>query len=224
VLVDRIVELSQALWLLAFGFYALDVARLVAPGRLLLRETSGGRFAPVLAAFPFELAKKELYVAGILVPWRAVLTARWAADVDPRAVTLAQADDALHGLLPFRLVGTFNFILLFVVGPVLTSIVGLGGALLIVAPLLYPINLLTGIYLLKRRNRFGLARGQAAWMLADALLCPPYGANWVKRIARLLPELPALTQIQDRLAAADLERVSSVIALRQAHADDGGVR
>jgi hypothetical protein len=220
VLVDRFVELSQALWLLAFAFYTLDVARLVPPGRLLLRESSKRRFAPVLASFPFEIAKKELYVAGLLVPWRGVLMARWSGAADTRTQTLQRTDEILDALLLFRIVGCVNFVLLFIAAPTLTMLVGLGGALLLVAPVVYPLNLFTGMYAFRARERFGLTRTAAGWLLADTLLCPPYGANWAKRIARLQPELaPDLARMQDRLVPADRERVSSVIAMRQAQAN-----
>jgi hypothetical protein len=215
-LIDRILELSQALWLLAFALYALDVVRLVPTGRLLLRETSGARFVPVLAAYPFEIAHKELYVAGILSPWRAAFMARWSGRVDAQAQNVARVDALLQQLTGLRLASVINFLLLFVVAPVVTSLIGLGGAILVVAPPVYLFNLCAGVYVLGRRARFNLKPAAAGWLLADALLCAPYGANWVKRIARLQPELTEdVTQLQARIDAAAFERLSSVIGLRQ---------
>ena len=215
-IVDRFVEFSQALWLLAFGFYAWDVARLVPRGTLLLREARGARLVPVLAPFPFELARKELYLAGLFVPWRAVLVTRWSGGAPDGAQSVERADQLLGAVLPLRLAAAFNFVLLFVVAPALTATIGLGGALLIVVAPIYLTNALAGAQVVFDHQRFGVTRASAAWLFADVMLCGPYGANWVKRIARLQPELAAdPAQLEGRMTSVDRERLAGVIALRR---------
>jgi hypothetical protein len=99
---------------------------------------------------------------------------------------------------------------------VLTGAIGLGGALLVVVPFVYSLNLIAGVHVLATRTRFGLARSQAAWLLFDAMLCAPYGANRVKRIVRLQPTLKeGIARLRNRMSGADFERLSGAIALRK---------
>jgi hypothetical protein len=214
--IDRILAFEQSLWLIALALYLVDVARLVTPGRLLLRETGGGRFRPVLVSFPFEFGGHELTIAGAFIPWRAVFMARWRGAAPPSVLGLAQADALLGGLAVLRLASCANFVLLFIVAPILTARSGLGIALLVVAPVVYLLNVGVGVRVLLQRSGLGLRMRQAGSLLFDALLCAPYGANWTQRVARLQPELaPMFAQLRERIAPADFERVSSAIALRQ---------
>lgn len=214
-MIDRILDFPQSLWLAAFAFYAWDCARLVPPGTLLLTERRNGSFLPSLARVPFEMRGRELYIPALLLPWRGVFAASWA---DSRLGERSSATEVGHlrqRLIHTRWASSVNFLLLFIVAPLLTSVVGLGGTVLLVAPIVYAINAGIGLHIARAPARYGLSRRQGSWLLLDALLCAPYGANWTKRVTRYAPQLD-LSKVREQLDPSERAALEGTIAARQA--------
>jgi len=214
--VDRILDFPQSLWLAAFVFYAWDCARLIEPGTLLISERRGMKFIPMLKRTPFDFRGRELYVPALLAPWRGVFVTRWAGRASSAVLGLDTVDLVRARLGAARWASTINFGLLFVVAPLLTSTVGLGGAILAVAPVVYAINVAMGLHVTRARALYRIPRKKAPWLLLDAVLCAPYGANWTKRVSRLLPEVGNLAVVWDRLEASARSSVEAAIAGRRA--------
>lgn len=219
-LLDRVLDFQQSLCLAAFSLYLIDGLRLIAPGQLLLSERSGGRFFPRLSRFPLEFKGKEFYGPDLLLPWRGVFTMPWegAPAPAPEAMDIARADQLRRRLWVARVGSTVNFLLMFVMAPVLTQLAGLALALMLVLPAVYLINVLVAIDVYRGRERLGLTSWRVAVLAADALLCPPWGANWVKRIVRTAPALEAALPTWQRMRTEDQQAVQAVIASRQAEA------
>ena len=57
------------------------------------------------------------------------------------------------------------------------------------------------------------------WLTVDALLCAPYGANWVRRVTWKWPTLSWATASR-MVAAADRTSVAAVIADRTETAEE----
>ena len=148
------------------------------------------------------------------------LTSGCGSTAGPGAINSTLTPLRNSTLTPLRWISGINFGCLFVLAPVLTHAMGLGVALLVVVPIVYGANLVAGVFVVRGRARFDISRGTAASLVVDALLCAPYGVNWVKRIARLQPELqPDLATLKQYLSPADFDRLASVIALRRADAN-----
>jgi len=214
---DRVLDFSQSLWLLAFVIYLADATRLIEPGQLLLLERSRGRLQPILARVPFEVARQELYFPGALQPVRGVFLSRWIGTAPAAALALDRLEPLRNKLLIFRIISASNMALLFLAAPILTHVFGLGAALRVVAPLVYLQNILAGSLLLANGKSLGLSRTSAAWLYFDSLLCAPYGANWVKRIARRQPPLQAdVTELAERFPVQSAARIRAVLDQRRA--------
>ena len=177
--------LDFAIWLVALALYVGDAARLLTARQLLLVETGGDRLAAVFHAYPFTLGGKALVFAPLLLPQRGAFTAPWGRPWSPPA-TLRGALDAvttLRGTLrPARILAAWTFIVLFVVGPLLTAVIGTDPAVLVVAALVYPTVLATIAVVWWRRRAWGLGRGAAALLSVEILVCPAFLPNLVRKI------------------------------------------
>lgn len=214
-MIDRIVDFPQSLWAIAFVFYAFDCARLIAPGTLLLSEAKGGRFKPTLARTPFEVKGRELYFPSLLMPWRGVFITRWAGAPEGDVTSLDFCDALRARLSMTRVASTANFVLLFVMAPLITLQLGLGAAVLGIAPTVYLLNVAVGLGILRKREEFAISRNKAVWLMLDSLLCAPYGCNWTKRVARCTGEIGNVACVWDRLEERDREQVDAAIAARK---------
>jgi hypothetical protein len=214
VLIDRILDFPQSLWLLAFTFYVIDCTRLVEPGCLLLAERGNGRLRPTLSRVPFEFRGRELYAPALLAPWRGVFATQ-LGNAPTANIDIGRSDEVRRRLWLARAASSSNFVLLFLFAPVLTWKLGLGAAILIVAPIVYFINVATGAYTVRMLSDLMLTRGQALWLFADALLCAPYGANWVKRITRRVPQLDGAPAVWERIDNTDIELLELATAGRR---------
>ena len=176
---------DYAIWLVAFALYAADAARLLTPRQLLLVEAGRGRLASPFSAEPFTIAGRALVWVPLLRPDRGAFVAPWGRPwVD--AAALRSARDAIEtlrgGMRIARVLAAWTFVLLFVAGPVLTSLLGTDPAVLCVAALLYPTVLLTIGVVWWRRRAWGLGRGAAALLSVEILVCPAFLPNLVRKL------------------------------------------
>jgi len=217
-LFERLLDFPQLVWAVAIAFYLVDVGRCAERGQLLLIERWQGAFRPLLSRVPFEFRGGELYLPSPFAPWRAVLLGQWMGD-SPVAGQEAYIRRQLERLLPLRLIAAVNFAALVVAGPILTWLAGLTFAFLIVCPIVYMLNLVAGAWVIARHAELGLGRTRAISLMVDALLCAPYGANWVRRVARSWPTISWATA-SSMVADADRTWVAAVIADRTEMAEE----
>jgi hypothetical protein len=179
-----------AIWLVALALYAFDAARLLSPRQLLLVEAGGQRLASVFSAYPFTITGRVLAVAPLTLPHRGVFVAPWGqAWSDEAALRAAlRGMDALRGtLLPARVLAATAFLLLFVVGPLLTVLLGTDPAVLGTAAVLYPTALAGVVVLWWRRRAFGLSARHTALLSLEVLVCPAFLPNLVRKITTSHP-------------------------------------
>jgi hypothetical protein len=96
------------------------------------------------------------------------------------AIGVAERVRAACGIV--RVLATGVFALLFVAGPVLTFLLGPDTAVLYVAALLYPTVAVAIASLWWKRADFHLGAAQCAWLSVEILVCPPFGANLIRKI------------------------------------------
>jgi len=176
---------DYAIWLVALALYVGDAARLLTPRQLLLVEAGRGRLASVFSAEPFTLTGRALVFAPLWLPQRGAFVAPWGRPwADGAALQSAlEAIAALRGVLSVaRALAAWTFLLLFVVGPVLTFVLGPDMAVLGVAALLYPTVLVTIAVVWWRRSAWRLGRGAAALLSVEVLVCPAFLPNLVRKI------------------------------------------
>lgn len=217
-LLERLLDFPQLVWVVALAFYLVDVGRCTERGQMLLIEQRRGVFRPLLWRVPFEFRGGELYFPAPLAPWRAVLLGRWIGN----SLAAGHEEDIrrqLERLLLFRLIASINFAALVLAGPLLTWLAGLTLAFLVVCPIVYVLNLVAGAWAIARHAELGLGKRRAIWLMVDALLCAPYGANWVRRVTWKWPTLSWATASR-MVAAADRTSVAAVIADRTETAEE----
>ena len=185
-MLDEARSAHYTIWVVAFLLYVCDAAKLLSPRDLLLVEAGRGRLAPIFSGTPFTLAGRTLAFAPLLMPHRAVFVAPWgqawitASAVNAVLDSLARLRASLRAV---RIVAGAGFVALFVVGPVLTLLLGPGAAVVFTAAVLYPTILIAIGVLWWRRRAFGLTVPQALGVSAEILVCPAFLPNLVRKIA-----------------------------------------
>jgi len=177
------------IWLVAGILYVLDAAKLLSPRDLLLVEAGwSGYLTPVFRAYPLTLAGRVLVFGPLLQPYRGVFVAPWgqtwteAARIEANLEVLAR----LRGsLVVARLLATWAFGLLFIVGPALSLARGPSTAILYVAAAVYPAGLVASVMLWWRRSSFGMTPTRCAGLGLEVLVCPAFLPNLVRKITTL---------------------------------------
>jgi hypothetical protein len=172
------------IWVIAFLFYAVDSAKLLLPREMLLIETRRGGLRTSLSAVPFLIAGRPLYFCPLHLPQRAVYRAAWGSMTND--ADLDTALESLRGrrkpLLPFRVVATVMFTLLFFVGPSLTLFLGPDTAIVYLAGFVYVVALGSAAAVWFLKDHLAVAPGHAIRLGLELVLCPAFVPNIVRRI------------------------------------------
>jgi hypothetical protein len=152
---------------------------------MLLVEAGRDRLRPLLGDNPFGSGGRVPALAPLHLPFRGVFLAAWGrAWSEPAA--LAAALDSLRrrraSLGIFRAVASITFALLFVVGPLLTAVLGPDVAVLAVAPVLYPAIAVGVAAVWWRRRRLAITVSRALWLSLEILVCPAFAPNLVRKL------------------------------------------
>lgn len=181
---------GQTIWLVAFLLYLGDAARLLSPGELLLVEARRQRLAAVFSEQPFTLLGRVLAFGPVLQPHRGVFVAPWgnpAADPGTLHATLEAIAQLRRALPALRGLAVAAFLLLFVIGPLLSRLLGPSAAIVYTAAALYPTAVAAAVMLWGRRRRLRLTTGQAVRISLEILLCPAFLPNLVRKVTTALP-------------------------------------
>jgi hypothetical protein len=181
---------DHAVWGVALLLYAYDAARLLGPRDVLLLETGGGRLLPTLSDPPFSSRTRVLAFEPLHLPQRGVFVAAWGRpwrDDAGLKTTLESLARLRASLGPVRVVATTAALLLFVVGPALTLVLGPDVAVLYTAAALYPTALVAVAALWWRRRRFGLGATRCALLSVEILVCPAFLPNLVRKLTGTPP-------------------------------------
>jgi hypothetical protein len=177
---------DYTIWVVAFGLYAFDAARLLSWRQLLLVESGARGLTVAFSAHPFTLAGRVLELGPLLQPHRGVFVASWggAWTDDARLRAALGSLDRLRSLLgPARLFAVVAFVLLFLVGPTLTFCLGPSTAIVYTAAVLYPTVLGAVGSLWWRRNAYALDGAPLVRLGVELLVCPALLPNLVRTIA-----------------------------------------
>jgi hypothetical protein len=179
-----------AIWLVAGLLYTWDAAKLLSTRQLLLVEAGRERFATVFSESPFMIAGRVLAFSPLFLPHRGVFIAPWGRPwAEPAAlgVTLQTIGRLRDSLLPVRVLATWSFALLFVVGPALTLVTGPNAAVVYTAIAVYWTAFVAILVLWWQRGPFRLSQRQATWLSIDLLICPAFLPNLVRKVTLTCP-------------------------------------
>ena len=176
---------DYTIWVVAALMYVCDAATLLPPRQMLVVEAARASLSAVFSQSPFTLGGRVLAFAPVLLPHRGVFVAPWGKpwtdDATLRA-TLASVDRVRRLLTLPRFLATWAFLLLFVAGPVMTSVLGTSAAIVYTAAALYPTALVAMATVWWRRRALGLTRAHAAWLSVEMLICPAFLPNLVRKL------------------------------------------
>ena len=207
-MVDQLHPGDFAIWLVALALYVGDSARLLAPRQLLLVEARGGRLASVFSAYPFTVAGRVLVFAPLILPHRGAFVAPWGrpwSGEPALRAALGSLDALRRSLRMARVLAAWTFVLLFVVGPVLTRLLGPDPAVLYTAALVYPTAIVAVAVVWWRRRAWRLSRGHAALLSLELLACPAFLPNLVRKVTGPHAMEVDGAQILTATAAADVK-------------------
>lgn len=209
---------DYAIWIVALALYVGDGARLLSPRQLLLVEARRGRLVPGFAEHTFTTVSRSLVFGPVLMPHRGVFVASWSTPwrdgVGLRA-TLQSIDELRRSLAVVRPLVSLAFALLFVVGPLLTWLLGPDAAVLSTAAVLYPTIAGTIGALWWKRHDFRLTVARSVWLSLEMLVCPAFLPNLVRKITAAQPVEADGAQILAATAPPDVrEEFLARVAVR----------
>ena len=199
---------DYVIWGVAALLYVWDAAKLLSARQLLLIEAGGGRFSVSFSESPFTIGDRVLAFSPLLLPYRGVFVAPWGnpwvapAGLSATRQTLARLGDSL---LVVRVLATWGFVLLFIVGPALTLMAGPNAAVVYTAIGAYWTVLMALLVLWWQRAAFGLTRAQTVWLSLDLLICPAFLPNLVRKITITRPIDTDGAQLLFATAASDVK-------------------
>jgi hypothetical protein len=178
---------ERLFWLIPLAFYLADNAKTVAEDELIVLEDLRFRWRFKLDKTPFLVRGRHLYILPLLAPHLIAVKFPWfrhgvraqRAVLDARR-RISRWRGRSGGL---RTISICSFVLMFVIAPVLTFLVGLFNTLLLVLPPHLILLTLASLWLAIRRRTFGLGRWQAAVAVMEIVLVPGYLPNLCRRTA-----------------------------------------
>jgi hypothetical protein len=177
---------DYVIWVVAALLYVWDAAKLLSPRQLLLVECGRRHLSAAFSESPFTITGRVLAFSPLLLPHRGVFVAPWGqpwADPTVLAATLKSVEELRGSLLVMRVLATWAFVLLFVIGPVLTLLAGPNAAVVYTAVAVYWTALVAILVLWWQRRDLRLTKSRAAWVSVDVLICPAFLPNLVRKIS-----------------------------------------
>lgn len=196
------------IWGVVALLYVWDAAKLLSLRQLLLIEAGAGRFSVAFSESPFTISGKVLAFSPLLLPYRGAFIAPWGQSwvaPDRLSATIQTLAGLRQSLLVVRVLATWGFALLFVVGPVLTLMAGPNAAVFYTAIGVYWTVLMAILAVWWQRNTFGLTRAQAGWLSLDLVICPAFLPNLVRKITFTRPIDTDGAQLLFATAPSDLK-------------------
>jgi hypothetical protein len=207
-MLDQVRSSDYVIWIVALLLYVWDSAILLSPRRLLLVEAGRRRFSTVFSESPFTISGRVLAFSPLVFPYRGAFIARWGRRWVDSAALQAALDvvEELRGsLVVVRVLATWAFLLLFIVGPALTLFMGPNAAVAYTAIAVYPTALTAIVVLWCQRRRLRLTIARAAWLSLDLLVCPAFLPNLVRKITTLQPIEADGAQVLFATAVSDVK-------------------
>ncbi len=169
---------EQIIWVIPGLFYLLDNFVTLQTSQFLFFQDSTYRWRSKLDVFPFTWKSKSLYWLNPLTPYTCAFKLNWSY-TDAQAFQKVGESRILlwtHSAKCLTLTGTLSFILLFLVGPLITHFDSLTDAILIITPIHILLVFCTGAILAKKKDQAYVWK-----VIFELILCPGYLPNISRR-------------------------------------------
>lgn len=164
------------------GFYLYDSAILIFSNELIFIE-SYGRWTVTLPSSRWRIMGKLLYFPNPFTPHNLIFRTSWSTAYNPSNPELEGIFKLLAPMSYLRLLVLILIVLLTVVLPIVILRLGTGIEFLKVLFLIYYtiFNMLFYVYI--KRINLGLNKKAFATLAFDALACPPFAINLIRKIS-----------------------------------------
>jgi hypothetical protein len=179
---------DQTFWFVCAIFYLADNVRIHDPKLLLLGETWNGQWRILFPLLYFRLRGRSVTLLSALLPTTLVIRVDWLREGDFDPVALKRVKQTLplrqRQMAPLRWLAAIGFVNIFVAGPIVTHVFGVGYALILQ---MLPTHLLTlaalSSVLIARRRLSRMTLIQVGGVVLECAICPAYLANICRRVA-----------------------------------------
>ncbi|UUM28420.1 otopetrin domain-containing protein [Acinetobacter colistiniresistens] len=168
------------------GFYIYDSASLYFYNEFNLHKGMRSRFKSELISRQINVLHKYLFIPNLLLSHQLLFKCAWKIkDPEPSI----HAHDLLHIknisqiLKPLQGINILIFILTIIVLPLLMIFKANYLAVAIILVLIYSLNLISILVVMIKRKRLQLSNFKIMQLLLDALLCPPFALNLLRKIS-----------------------------------------
>jgi hypothetical protein len=176
-------DAEASLMLLAIGLYVYDTAILLQSNEFLVMERTGGQWLALFGSNVWKLSGKEPALPGLVMPWRPVVKVRW--DLECGLSGEASGGNSASALPDIgwgpKAGVTLVMGLIFVALPACLFIYPYTPLTVTVGVLIYLCCAASMVALGLQREALGLSRADC-WKLAlEAVACPPFCINAVRK-------------------------------------------
>lgn len=163
----------------AIAFYLFDAALMLYGNEMVLERGSLWRGS---LGLPAQIGGRRLYLPNPFTPQRLLFRVRWDRPAAGESAPL-DVDAWQRAASPIGKVVALQAMLLLMVLPPVSILLGAGTLLLAVFVAFYALSLVALGLLLSRRDALGVSGRQAALLAAESLLCAPFALNLVRKIS-----------------------------------------
>ncbi|QER38380.1 hypothetical protein F2A31_01110 [Acinetobacter suaedae] len=168
------------------GFYIYDSAHLYFYNEFNIQKGLGSAFKSQLISRQLNIFHKYLFIPNLLFSHQLLFKCAWKIkDPDPTI----HPHDIIHlknisqSLKPLQWVNIFAFVLTLAILPFFIAFKAGYLALAIILVIIYSLNLLSILFVIVNRKKLQLSWLKIMQLLLDALLCPPFALNLLRKIS-----------------------------------------
>ncbi|OEY96627.1 hypothetical protein BJD20_00985 [Acinetobacter proteolyticus] len=168
------------------GFYIYDSAHLYFYNEFNLQKGLGSTFKSQLISRQLNVFRKYLFIPNLLLSHQLLFKCAWKIK-DPEPVV--HTHDIVHlknisqTLKPLQWINIFIFVLTLAVLPFLILFKAGYLAVAIILVIIYSLNLISILFVIVKRKKLQLSWLKIMQLLLDALLCPPFALNLLRKIS-----------------------------------------
>ncbi|HEU0188091.1 MAG TPA: hypothetical protein VFR06_09390 [Gallionellaceae bacterium] len=165
------------------GFYLYDSAMLLCFNELVLVE-SRGKWSFACPDSRWKIRRKHPYLPNPLAPHRHLFRQAWSVEQPrPAPGTDRSVSQFVSALRPFGIWAGALFAEMLIVLPLVIFLLGTGTAFFITLLIIYLTIVVALVLVYLRRKTLGLAGKGFSSLAFDALACPPFAINLVRKIS-----------------------------------------
>ncbi|ENV10261.1 hypothetical protein F966_01436 [Acinetobacter higginsii] len=168
------------------GFYIYDSAYLYFYNEFNIHKGLGSTFKSQLISRQFNVFHKYLFIPNLFLSHQLLFKCAWKIE-DPEPVV--HTHDIVHlknisqTLKPLQWVNILIFVLTIAVLPCLIAFKAGYLAVAISLVVIYSLNLISILFVIVKRGKLQLSWLKIIQLLLDALLCPPFALNLLRKIS-----------------------------------------